>query len=161
MSAPVAPELFDIVTEYAKAIEQGKIKPTPPMGSTDAALTFCQNFYLQFFQNRLNKAITTFTRAAKEDAIGILLDLKAQGAPSSVIQLITWYERLCEIYPDVLGLGYGVGTKAAFLDFHINYLPTLLERATAWARVENYPDVEQKAQGALVELRQALQSIAK
>jgi hypothetical protein len=62
MSLPVAPELFDVLTQYAQDMKQGKIKPVPSAGSTSPALTFCENFYAQFFQNRLNTEIRQFIR---------------------------------------------------------------------------------------------------
>ena len=59
MTLPVAPELFDVLVEYAKEIEQGKVKPAR-LASTSPALTFCDNFYAQFFQNVLGREITSF-----------------------------------------------------------------------------------------------------
>lgn len=161
MTLPVAPELFNVLTLYAKDMEEGKIKPTPSLGSTSPALTFCENFYAQFFQNRLNKEIKQFTPEAQKTAIRLRLEIKDKKGPVAVILLVTWYEKLCDIYSSVLALGYGVGSKAVFLDFHNNYLLTLLERASAWAVDEKYPDIEQKAQEALKGLRKGLQSIAK
>jgi hypothetical protein len=161
MTLPVAPELFDVLIQYAEDMKQGKVKAAPSVVSTSPALVFCQNFYAQFFQNRLNTEIKQFTLVAKQSAIRLRLAIKDEGGPSVVIQLITWYEKLCDIYPSVLALDYGVGSKTAFFDFHNNYLLTLLERATAWAQVEQYPDIEKKAQEALLELRQALPSITK
>jgi hypothetical protein len=58
-------------------------------------------------------------------------------------------------------LGYGVGSKATFFDFHNNYLLTLLQRAIVWAQVDKYPDIEEKAKAALSELQQALPLISK
>ena len=161
MILPVAPELFDVLIEYAGDMKLGKIKPARSLGSTSPALTFCENFYAQFFQNRLGTEIKQFTLVAKQSAIRLRLDIKEKEGSSVIIQLITWYEKLCEEYPNILALGYGGGSKASFFDFHNNYLLTLLERATSWAQVEQYPDIQQKAQEALMELRQALQSIPK
>jgi hypothetical protein len=161
MTLPVAPALFDVLTQYAKDIEQGKVKPSPSMGATSPALTFCENFYAQFFQNRLGQQIKRFDLAAKKTAIGLRLKLKGDGGPTVIIQLITWYEKLCDIYSSVLALGYGGGSRATFLDFHENYLLTLLERASAWAKFENFPDIEQKATSTLSEIKKALQSIPK
>lgn len=161
MTLPVAPELFDLLIRYATDMEEGKIKPTPSLGSTSPALTFCENFYAQFFQNRLHKEIKQFNLEAKKAAIRLRLEIKDGHGPLAVIQLITWYEKLCEIYPGVLALGYGVGSKAVFVEFHNNYLLTLLERASTWAVDEKYPEIDQKAQEALQGLRSGLQKIAR
>jgi len=158
MTFPVAPELFDVLTAYVDDIRAGKIKPTPSIGDTSPALTFCENFYAQFFQNRLQKPITTFTLQAKEDAIRILLSVKDK-VPAEVTLLITWFEKLCDDYADILALGYGTGTRMTFYNFHNKYLLTLLDRAAAWAKVESFPEIENKARKALEDLRQALQSI--
>jgi len=158
MTLPVAPQLFEVLTIYVDNIRAGKIKPTPSIGDTSPALTFCENFYAQFFQNRLQKPITTFTSQAKEDAIRILMAIKGK-APVEVVQLIAWFERLCDDYADILALGYGTGTRKTFYDFHNKYLVTLLERAAAWANVEKFPEIETVARKALDDLRQALPSI--
>jgi len=159
MSLPIAPELFDVLTEYANNIAQGKVKATPSLGATSPALTFCENFYSQFFQNRLRKPIEHINLAAKQSAVRLRLELKETKAPLAVIQLITWFEKLCEIYPNVLALSYGVASKFAFFDFHENYLLTLLERTAAWARVEKHAGLEEKASASLVQLKEALHSI--
>jgi hypothetical protein len=161
MTLPVAPELFDVLTQYAKDIEQGKVRSTPSLGATSPALTFCENFYAQFFQNRLGQPIEHINLESKKAAVRLRLEIKEKNGPAVIIQLITWYENLCDIYSSVLALGYGVGTKAVFFNFHNNYLTTLLDRASVWAQVENFADIEQRAKLALSELKKALQSIAK
>jgi hypothetical protein len=158
MKLPVAPELFDLLTNYAKEIEKGKIKPTPTLGSTSPALTFCENFYAQFFQNALKKEIIQFNLEA---AVRLRLEIEDEHGSPAILQLVYWYEKLCDIYPNVLQLGYSVGTKTTFVDFNNDYLLKLLERASKWAAEENYPAIEQKAQKALKELRKALQALAK
>jgi hypothetical protein len=161
MTQPIAPELFDLLDVYISDIENGKITPTPTLASTSPALTFCENFYAQFFQNVLDNEITGFDRETKQKAIRLRLRLKEHKSPATTIQLVTWFEQLCDIYPNVLALGYGGGTKAAFLSFHEGFLLTLLERVSAWAKVANYPEVEQRASSTLSALRNALKLIAK
>ena len=159
MSLPVAPELFDILIEYAKKMKMGWIKPQRSLAASSAALTFCENFYAQFFQNVLGTEIKHFGPSAKQAAVGLRLEAKEKGDKSEIIQLITWYEKLCDDYSTVLALGYGGGTKAAFFDFHENYLLSLLKRAAAWAGVAQLNEIEVKAQQALSDLKQALESI--
>jgi len=158
MNPTVAPELFDILIRYARDIKSGKVKPKRSVGSTSPALVFCENFYAQFFQNKLGKEIKGFNMAAKKEAIGFRLDAKEGGSPGVVIRLITWYEKLCDIYPTVLALGYGTGSKTAFAEFHNGYLMTLLQRIVDWSRLEGYPDIEQRASDAITALKDALQS---
>jgi hypothetical protein len=161
MTSPVvAPELFDVLIDYAKDIQQGKIKPTR-LVSTSPALTFCDNFYAQFFQNELGQEITSFSSDAKKIAVQCRLEVKDKGGLINTIQLITLFEKLCDDYPDILALAYGTGTKTAFLNFHNNYLLRLLERASAWAEAKKYSDIQGKAGLALSALRNALKSIPK
>ena len=62
----VAPELFDRLVEYAGEVERNKETSSAP---TD----FCDNFYAQFFQNRMKQEITGFGNAAKEKALKVIL----------------------------------------------------------------------------------------
>lgn len=157
MSQPIiALRLFEMLTDYTKAIKKGEVA----LDATSPALNFCVNFYAQFFQNRLGRPIEHFDRAAKEAAVGILLAQKEANGPASVILLITWFEKLCEIYPDVLALSYGAASKTVFFDFN-KYLLTLLERISAWAKAEPEPDqpqldLQQRAEASLDALREAL-----
>jgi hypothetical protein len=112
MTLPVAPELFDVLSQYARDIQQGKVRSTPALGATSPALTFCENFYAQFFQNRLGQPIEHINLESKKTAVRLRLEIKEKNGPVVVIHLITWYENLCDIYPSVLALGYGIGTKA-------------------------------------------------
>ena len=72
MTPLVAPELFDRLIEYAKDIEQNK------EGSSPQPLDFCDNFYAQFFQNRMKQEITGFKNADKESAVRLRLDCREQ-----------------------------------------------------------------------------------
>jgi hypothetical protein len=158
MTMPVAPELFDILLLYAKDITSGKVIPSQSRASSSPALTFCENFYAQFFQNELGKEIQTFGSESKKDAIRLRLRLAGSHQPSATLQLITWFEKLCDIYPNVLALGYGGGTRAAFVRFHKEYVLTLLERICAWAVGAGYREVDEKSGQALLALRAALKA---
>lgn len=158
---PVAPQLFDVLSQYAKDVGQAKVKQTRSLASTSPALTFCENFYAQFFQNCLGKEIKRFNLEQKKAAVRLRLEIKEKNGPQVIVRLITWYEKLCDIYPDVLALGYARASKATFLDFHNNYLLPLLDRIAAWAQSENYPDIEQRAKSISGELSKALESIVR
>ncbi len=160
MALPVAPELFDVVIVYAKELEQGKLKPER-LVSTSPALTFCDNFYAQFFQNEIGKEITSFSPETKKLAVECRLQLKESGAPASTVQLITLFEKLCDDYQDILSLGYGASTKATFLDFHTKYLLKLIGRASAWAEDRKYAEIKQKADLAMAAMTGALHTVQK
>ena len=84
MTLPVAPELFDLLIQYAEDMEAGKFKPAPSLGATSPALAFRELFYAQFFQNRLHKEIKQFNLAAKKEAIRLRLQIKDQQGPSAL-----------------------------------------------------------------------------
>ena len=84
------------------------------------------------------------------------LDAKQKGSHAVVIQLITWFEKLCDIYPTVLALGYGTGSKTAFDEFHNVYLVTLLERIVNWSEHEQLLPLQQRSREALTALKAAL-----
>lgn len=156
MNSPIiALALFDIVVQYADDIESAKVKLKSSMGSSSPALVFCENFFAQFFQNKLGKEIKRFNLVAKREAIACRLDAKERGAPVAVIRLITWFETLCDIYPSVLALGYGVGSKSQISDFHRNYLLTLLKRIAEWSRVEDNAPLTECANEAISRLTDA------
>ncbi len=159
MTEIIAPELFQVLIKYAKDIEEGKVKPTPSIGATSPALTFCENFFLQFFKNRLEQPIERINSEAKKTAVRLRLELKDQNGPSSIIHLITSFEKLCDNYTNILAMGYGVAGKAMFFDFHENYLLTLLNRVVAWAQQEPHPEIAEPAQLCVSELKKALQTI--
>src|SRR5271165_5473400 len=106
MTLPVAPELFDVLLQCAKDAKKGKVKSG---GETSAALTFCENFYAQFFQNRMRHQIERFDRAAKESAIRLRMEVKEKKGPKVIVLLILWYEKLCEILHGILALEYEEG----------------------------------------------------
>ncbi len=85
MTLPVAPELFDVLSQYAKDIEQGRVEPGSE-GATSPALTFCQNFYAQFFQNRMARPIQRFNDQALKTAVRLRLEVKAQNGSKVIIR---------------------------------------------------------------------------
>jgi hypothetical protein len=153
--------LFDLLLTYANDRATGRIKPTRSLASTSPALTFCENFYAQFFQNELGQEITTFNQQTKTAAVRLRLQLKKKRTPKSTIELVTWFEKLCDIYPNVLALAYGGGSRITFVDFHANYLITPLVRGAAWAKAKKYPDVAKKARLALAALKKGLAALPK
>jgi hypothetical protein len=160
-AAPLlAPQLFDILTEYASQIALGKVKPFE-RGVTAPALTFCENFYVQFFQNRLKRPIQRIDPAAKETAVRLRMELKDKKEDKVIILIITSFETLCDKYSTILGMNYGAAGKEVFLQFHNSYLPTLLERVVAWAEREKHADIEGKAKESLSALKAAMESALK
>lgn len=155
---PVEPSLFDLLDDYAAAIERGEIDPTRSLAWTSPALTFCENFYAQFFQKEVGQEITGFSLSNKRIAVRARLAVRAT-SPAATIQLITWFEKLCDIHPNVLALSYGGGSPIGFRDFHANYLMVLLQRIRTWAEARAYRALAERAQSASTALGRALRAV--
>lgn len=149
----IAPELFDRLIDYAKDMEKTKEPSSQP------PLDFCDAFFAQFFQNRMKQEIKGFGKKEKEAAIKLRhkADKKEK---KEVVQLITWFEEYSDIRYDVFSEEYGGGTGDAISAFH-DYLKKLLQRISAWAKVEKLNDIGRQANAALSRLTKALKAISK
>ena len=147
----VAPDLFDRLIEYSIDVEKNKETSSPQ------PLDFCDNFYAQFFQNRMKHEIIGFGKEAKESAIRLRLDEKTK--EQTVILLITWFEQYCDVRYDVFSEEYGGGTGDAVAVFH-DYLEVLLKRILAWSKKEKHPQIEQKVEVTLSTFKKALESVS-
>ena len=126
MTLPVAPELFDVLLQCAKDAKKGKVKSG---GETSAALTFCEDFYAQFFQNRMRHQIERFDRAAKESAIRLRMEVKEKKGPIALIDgyhswLYANIRKHAQNIERVLGLYYaslarGDDDPEAYRDFEV------------------------------------------
>lgn len=148
----IAPELFDSLVEYAGKVESEKEISSAPTN-------FCDNFYAQFFQNRMKQEITDFGNAAKESAVKLRLRVGATEG-HEIVLLIASFERYCDIRYDVFAEEYGGGSGDALSTFQ-DYLDSLLERIIRWAQLEKLTDIEIMAAKARSALQQALQSVKK
>jgi hypothetical protein len=120
-------------------------------------LVFCQNFFLQFFEGELSEEITSIDADAKRKAVRIRKKLTKGNTPEEIVLLITWFEKLCDIYPDILAATYG-GSYVGFKKFLTDDLPTLLERCVSWARAKEYKSIQKKAAQTEKALANALRS---
>jgi hypothetical protein len=148
----VAPELFERLVEYANEVQRNKEPSSAP-------IDFCDNFYAQFFQNRMKQEITGFGNAAKESAVKLRLKVQARET-REIVLLIAWFERYCDIRYDVFSEVYGGGSGEALSAFQ-DYLDILLERISGWAGLEKLTDIERQAVEARSALQKALQSMKK
>ncbi len=151
---PISSNLFDIIIEYSQKATAKKVPVENSLRRTSPLLTFCQNFYAQFFQNVLRHEITSIDPRAKRDAVRIRRELKRAGEAEQTIRVITWFEKLCDIYPDILALGYA-SRGYGFHDFHQSYMIPLLERILAWAEAKSLSSMERRTRIALAAFRKA------
>ena len=147
----VAPSLFDALSDYSQAVTRAKdLSPDPPT-------TFCDNFYVQFFQNRLGREITGYGRQSKESAVALRSEVTGKEG-QEVVLLITSFERYCDVRYDVFAETYG-GESGEAINVFLDYLQLLLQRISAWAVVEKLAAVQQRSDSSLTELKAALKAI--
>jgi len=143
-SSPVSPELLDHVMAFAAQIASGE----KPSKHIDKLIVCCDNFFLQFFQNHLKAPITGIDASNKAKAIRVRLQPRTQALPVTTLALVKWFERLCDIEPDLKALSYDEDDNPALPDFLRNFVPTFLERALAWATAEELADLAAKIRHA-------------
>lgn len=148
----VAPELFERLIEYANEVERNKETSSQP-------IDFCDNFFAQFFQNRMNQEITGFGTAAKESAVKLRLKVEKK-EQKAVVLLIARFEAYCDMRYDVFAEEYGGGSGDALSKFQ-DYLSNLLESITRWAESEKLTDIARESAKARLALQHALESVPK
>jgi hypothetical protein len=135
---PVQPSLFDLVTSYAADIVAGRIDPAKPLKHTTPIIVFCQNFYAQFFENVLGTTIVAVDEESKRTVARAAIAREKAGEAAEVLALMAWFEKFCDLWQDVLALGYGLSPASFFRDFHASYVKRLLDRADAWAQTTTF-----------------------
>jgi hypothetical protein len=152
----IDPKLFGFVTTYANQIKSGSVNTKGALKKETAIVWFSSNFFLQFFKNVLSTQITGVDAQAKAQAFDLRTSLTDHLAEK---QLIVQFERLVDIWPDILGAGYG-GSESDYLDFHIRYVPRLLNRILAWAKTTHDKSLITSAQDALSSYTDAIKGVA-
>jgi hypothetical protein len=145
---PVAPSLFDLVMTYSREFASGRIDPAKPLKQTAPIIVFCQNFYIQFFQNVLNTSIVAVDDQSKRTAARLAVAREKAGEAAEVLALIAWFEKFCDLWRDVLALGYGLSPGPFFIDFHESYVKRLLDRADAWAQTTSFEELKEASSKA-------------
>ena len=128
--------------------------------SADSPLTFCENFFPQFFEKRLQHEIKGYGKEQRQAAIKLRLDAEERKEKPEVVLLITSFDRYCEVRYDVFSETYGGESGEAFSAF-LEYLESLLQRISAWAAAEQLEEIRQRSDSSLTELKAALQAISK
>jgi hypothetical protein len=135
MPSPIEPSLFDFVDEFAREVKKGEPGSLDTVAANSRIVTFCQNFFVQFFANVLCREIEGFDPQAKRAAADIAIKLQDAPNTAPTRALIGLFEKFCDMYADVLGGAYGAG-DITYVRFHRQYMTRLLQRAQDWARSE-------------------------
>lgn len=155
---PVSAELFDILIEYADDVIAGEIDFSRRLRQSSPVITFCQGFFVQFFQNELGEEITSIDGHAKQKAVRVRRRLVAAQEARETVLVVTWFEKLVEIYRDVLTITYGESTEG-LRDFYENYVLELLMRARSWAESRGLADLVTKIGAAIARFEEAIDEV--
>jgi hypothetical protein len=166
---PVSPLLFDLVTAYAGEIERAKALPKGPLKQKTPIVEFCRSFFAQFFENVLGQEITGVDSDTKLEATTKRLELQgerehiaepAKAELDAKVALISSFEDLCEMWPDVLGFSYG-GSASEYKRFHTTYVPELLGQIETWAGAAGETAIAERAKEALMVYKPAVTKFAR
>lgn len=152
--SPINLELFDQVTGFALTLNPDDgaeaLKNAPDL------LKFCANLYGQFVQKALHFEITSFDPKNKAIVIAYRLEPRDPPLSQATIAMLTWFEHLCDIEPDVKALRYGDADSPALMEFLENDIPILLKRVHAWSAERSLPELTAKADAATKALHDGL-----
>jgi hypothetical protein len=154
---PITASLFLFAEEAAQEIKdehsQGKTISVP-----SPALTFFQNFFVQFFANVCGKKIVGTTHASKITAAKLRLTGARDGETVEWQQLIAWFERFCDNRRDIAA-DYGDDEVDVVRDFHESMMLGLLDRIVAWANAAGEAEIAKRAEEAKETYEQAIQDV--
>lgn len=154
----ISPELFESVHEYSELLESGQaFSAKNVVPQTSPIISFTENAFAQFFENEVRSEITGFDEKFKQRAVRARYRKKAE-LTSQALALIVLFEQFCDIHEDVIAGGYG-GTIVVLEEFHVKYVPRLLDRIRALAGVRKDTELRESADTALAQYENALEAV--
>ena len=151
MATPaVEPNVFNFLDQHLMAVAAGKFDTTTAVKRETPIVEFCVTFFQQLFESEFREEIVAVDDTSKAQATRIRLRLKRTNvhlAKDGLVKLVSSFEELCDLWPDVLGFAYG-GSASEFQRFHYTYLPRLLERIEEWARAARQDKLLERAVAA-------------
>jgi hypothetical protein len=152
----IEPRLFDLLDEYSAAIIEGAIKPASGIRSTSKAITFLQSLFEQMFASSFGVQLEAFDYESKRMSVALRHE---QEIPRPLVPIVSAFEELCDLYPDVIGASYGGGSTAILRRFHERYLPRLLRSLRRWAAESGQDELEQRVGSSAELLGKALAAV--
>lgn len=151
----ISPNLFDLLDAYANEIAAGQVTSGGRVRGSSLVLTFCQNFFNQFFVAEYGHQITGFD---DKDAEAVAPLRRQAGHSPEARALVALFLRFCRDYPDIVGAGYASAPWTSKL-FHTKYLVRLIDRAEMWSNVRGDADLVARIAQAKVKYRAAIESV--
>lgn len=124
----VVPSLFDYVVEYAAEIDSGKESTTGPIASQSRLVIFLENFLVQFSSGYLSRRIEGFNDRSQAQLTAERRRLESVEGTGAAQRLIFHLEPLCSRLSEI---SYSNSEQDAE-EFHLDYVPGLLDRILAW-----------------------------
>jgi hypothetical protein len=154
----ISPQLFDSVGEYVVLLRSGgAFSEKNVIPETSPIISFTENAFKQFFGNEVGSEITGFDEQFKKRAARARYR-KRGGLSKQALEIIVLFEQFCDIHEDVIAGGYG-GASAVLEEFHTIYVSRLLERIRALAGAKNDGKLRERADAALTEYGDALETV--
>ena len=154
-SEPVEPQLFDLLDEYAERIRDGHVGTGRSVRRSSRVIAFLQSFYEQLFASCFDLELEAFDDESKR----LVVDMRHhQEVPKALVSVVSDFELLCDLYPDIIGASYGGGSTATFLRFHKRFLPGLLKSVAAWARNAGHAALAGRADQSAHRMHDALRA---
>lgn len=152
-SNAVEPQLFDLLDEYVESIRSGGAGATQSVRGSSRVIVFLQSFYEQLFAYCFDLELQAFDDESKR----LVVEMRhGREVPNGLIPIVSDFELLCDLYPDIIGASYGGGSTATFQRFHRRFLPHLLRSVAAWSRETGSDELSRRAEQSEYALRAAL-----
>lgn len=127
----VAPELLDYIDDYVEETDFNQAVRSSGLDSESQLIVFYRELFAQLFANVLGEPLLGINdRSAKR--ANVLYRRHRRDWPPSLRRLVKDFQRLCKIYPDLLGAAYSDGGDL-ISKLHFDLLPQLLRHLEAWA----------------------------
>lgn len=140
----VAPQLFDVLDEYAESLADGSIPIDRTVTAGSQIVAFLNAFFEQFFRNVLGEEIRNPTAEDRARAERVR---HARSLPHEEVTLVKAFEDYCDWAPDIHGSEYG-GYDYIYEEFHREFLRYLVADIAAWAETTGDPELNAMARRA-------------
>ena len=152
-ASQIEPRLFDLLDEYSANIANGTIKPGTAVRRSSKVITFLQSFFEQLFASSFGIQLEAFDHESKRMIVALRHE---QEVPAELRPVVSAFEELCDLYPDIIGASYGGGSTATFRRFHKRYLPRLLRSSRQWAATSGQDELEMRIGSSAQSFSEAL-----
>lgn len=122
---------------------------------TSKVITFVQSFFEQVFASSFNVQLEAFDYESKRMSVALRHDADHE-VPAGLVPIVSAFEELCDLYPDVVGLSYGGRSRTMSRRFHQRYLPKLLRSVRRWADESGQDELGERARASGALLGRAL-----